>query len=70
MMRQWIGLLTAVALLWGCASAPQPFAYHEDRDEKPGPGLFSGDRGGYVIYGEPPDHETEEEKAPEASDPQ
>jgi hypothetical protein len=35
----------------GCASAPQPFDYHEDRDEKPGPGLFSGEEGGFVIFG-------------------
>ena len=30
----------------GCASTPQPFVYHDDRDEKPGPGLFSGEEGG------------------------
>ena len=59
-----------LALLWGCAVTPQPFEYHDDRDEKPGPGLFSGDRGGYVIYGDTPDPETEEEKVPETSDPQ
>ena len=44
-----------LALLWGCAVTPQPFEYHDDRDEKPGPGLFSGDQGGYTIFGESPD---------------
>jgi hypothetical protein len=43
-----------VAGIAGCASTPQPYTYHDDRDEKPGPGLFSGEKGGYIIYGEPP----------------
>ena len=45
----------AVLLMFGgvgCASMTQPFEYHDDRDEKPGPGLFSGEEGGYIIYGE------------------
>ena len=47
----------AMILAWammaaGCAVSPQPFAYHDDRDEKPGPGLLSGEAGGFVIYGD------------------
>ena len=56
MKMKWIYLLAAAALivgLAGCASSPQPFVYHDDRDEKPGPGLFSGEKGGFIIYGEP-----------------
>jgi hypothetical protein len=60
MMTQWksIGLVSAgfvLLLLAGCASTPQPYTYHNDRDEKPGPGLFSGDKGAYVIYAEDAD---------------
>lgn len=36
----------------GCTLTPQPLEYHNDRDEKPGPGLFSGEAGGFVIMGE------------------
>ncbi len=43
----------------GCASTPQPFEYHDDRDEKPGPGLFSGEDGGYIIYGKPTEQNTD-----------
>ena len=49
--------------LAACASTPQPFDYHDDRDEKPGPGLFSGNAGAFVIPGgtkaEAPDTENE-----------
>jgi hypothetical protein len=48
----WVMAAIIVLLLdAGCASLTEPFDYHDDRDEKPGPGLFSGDKGGYVIYG-------------------
>jgi len=72
MKRQWICILTFAALLCGCAVTPQPFDYHDDREEKPGPGLFSGDRGGYTVYGESSDQTSdrkadEEEKASDAS---
>jgi len=36
----------------GCAVTPQPYEYRNDLDEKPGPGLFSGEAGGFVIMGE------------------
>jgi hypothetical protein len=67
MKMKWIFLMTAVALiviLSGCASSPQPFVYHDDRNEKPGPGLFSGDEGGFVVYGESVEEKTEVKKAP------
>ena len=47
----------------GCASIPQSFEYHDDRDEKPGPGLFSGEKGGFVVYGESADKPLEKDKA-------
>jgi hypothetical protein len=61
MRRNWIILLLAVLLAFGCAST-RPFAYHDSKDEKQGPGLFSGEEGGYVIHGgdsqkKPPDSE-------------
>jgi len=67
MKMKWIFLMTAVALiviLSGCASSPQPFVYHDDRDEKPGPGLFSGEQGGFVVYGESVEEKTDLKKAP------
>ncbi|WP_319524115.1 hypothetical protein [uncultured Desulfosarcina sp.] len=69
MNRQWIFALAIAALMAGCAASPQPFEYHDDRDEKPGPGLFSGDRGGFVIQGESRDG-AEEKKIPEAPLPE
>ncbi|BBO75179.1 hypothetical protein DSCW_25960 [Desulfosarcina widdelii] len=68
MDRQWIAALAIAALIAGCAASPQPFEYHDDRDEKPGPGLFSGDRGGVVVYGES-SKQTEEKEATEDPSP-
>jgi hypothetical protein len=73
MMSEWksIGLASAgfvLLLLAGCASTPQPYTYHNDRDEKPGPGLFSGDKGGYVIYGKPTEENTDAEEKQVDSD--
>ncbi len=62
-------MLTMLALLWGCAVTPQPFAYRDDRDEKPGPGLFSGDQGAYTVYGEPSDTGKAEEETPAGRSP-
>jgi hypothetical protein len=69
MMRQWMVALAIAALMTGCAASPQPFEYHDDRDEKPGPGLFSGDRGGVVVYGES-SKQAEEKEATEALSPE
>lgn len=68
-MKRFFMVMTAALIVGiaGCAAAPQPFEYHDDRDEKPGPGLFSGDEGGYVIYGEPSPEKKEAEKT--AADP-
>lgn len=49
----------------GCAWKTQPYEYHDDRDEKPGPGLFSGEEGGFIIYGE-----GLEKKEPKKASPQ
>ena len=56
--------MIAAALVTGCASSPKPFDYHDDRNEKPGPGLFSGEKGGFIIYGEPPVQKKDPEKTP------
>jgi hypothetical protein len=64
MKAKWLSLMAAAALMVGCAAAPQPFDYHDDRNEKPGPGLFSGDEGGYVITGGPAEQKTDTETAP------
>jgi hypothetical protein len=64
MTAKWVKLAAAAALMVGCAASPQPFDYHDDRDEKPGPGLFSGEEGGYVITGGPSEQEADTDKAP------
>jgi hypothetical protein len=60
--RAWV--MAAMVGMAGCAASPEPFDYHDDRDEKPGPGLFSGEKGGVVIYGESADKSAEDEKTP------
>jgi hypothetical protein len=45
------GVILMAFGLAACASTPQPFEYHDDRDEKPGPGLFSGEEGGLMMPG-------------------
>lgn len=68
MNRTWICLIMMVLLGFGadgCAWKTQPFEYHDGRDEKPGPGLFSGEEGGFIIYGE-----SLEKKEPKKASPQ
>ena len=48
--------LAAAGVLFGCASY-KPYAYHNDRDEMPGRGLFSGQDGVFTIWGEASDEE-------------
>jgi hypothetical protein len=48
----------------GCAVTPQPYEYRNDLDEKPGPGLFSGEAGGFVIMGEKSRQKIPHEKTP------
>lgn len=64
--RAWV--MAAMVGMAGCAASPAPFDYHDDRDEKPGPGLFSGDEGGYIIFGEPSKQKTDAEKTPADTD--
>ncbi|HSO20731.1 MAG TPA: hypothetical protein VLT88_14810 [Desulfosarcina sp.] len=71
MNRKWMAIWAAAVVMAGiaaCASPPLPFDYHDDRDEKPGPGLFSGEKGGFVIYGDPAEEQQDVEKASEESD--
>ena len=53
----WIRLLAAVlpavVLLGACAGPPAPFVYKDERELKPGPGLFSGADGYFNIIGSP-----------------
>lgn len=36
-------------LIWNC-SAMEPYEYESERDQKSGPGLFSGEKGAFTIY--------------------
>jgi len=45
----------AVFVLIGCATPPQPFEYQPSNELKPGPGIFTGEKGVYTIYGRPSD---------------
>ena len=44
----------------GCAASPEPFEYHDKRDQKSGPGLFSGEEGGFIIWDGVGDEKKEE----------
>jgi len=73
MAHQWkhavmAGVVMVVLCISGCSLTPQPFEYHHDRDEKSGPGLFSGDKGGFVILGENSKLKNQKKKVPTGSD--
>ena len=71
-----------IAVIWlacsggfGC-SGYTPYTYHDDREEMPGPGLFSGEDGVFTIWGKssenPPqaargDNDEETKEPPENS---
>jgi len=69
MNKQWFIVMIAAALIAGCASSPQPFDYHDGRDEKAGPGLFSGEEGGFVIYGKNTNQSADNEDPPAQKKP-
>lgn len=69
MMPQWFIVMIAATLIAGCASSPQPFDYHDGRDEKPGPGLLSGEEGGFVIYGKDTKKSADNEDPPAQKKP-
>jgi hypothetical protein len=49
-----LGLVWIVTIgICACTLTITPFEYHDDREEKQGPGLFSGEEGGFVIITEP-----------------
>jgi len=58
----WLMVLAAAAGLFpiACANPPKPFVYESDRELQPGPGLFSGEDGMFVIYGKSEDPEPAE----------
>ena len=71
MKRKWMLIFWTVVMITAmaaCASPPKPFVYHDDRDEKPGPGLFSGEEGGFVIYGGTAQKKKDADPAPSDAD--
>jgi hypothetical protein len=44
------GLLAAVLGLAACATSTEPFAYESYNEVKPGPGVFTGEKGTWTIY--------------------
>ena len=50
------GLIFGMA---ACSASPEPFDYQPDNELKPGPGLFSGEKGGFIIF-----------RSPEMTDPE
>lgn len=47
-------LFSALALLVGCSTAPKPFTYEPNTEIKEGPGLFTGQKGEFVLFSSPP----------------
>ena len=46
--------LLLVVMAAGCSGAPKSFTYRSEADElKSGPGLFSGEKGYYIIHRKP-----------------
>jgi hypothetical protein len=58
----WIAVIGITA----CALTSKPFEYQDDRDEKHGAGLFSGEDGGFLITTEPESKTADTEKPPTA----
>lgn len=56
----WIAVIGITA----CALTSKPFEYHDDREEKQGTGLFSGEDGGFVITTEPESKTADTDKPP------
>ncbi len=48
-LRRWLVLVWLSGVLAAC-SGVQPFAYTEVHELPPGPGLFSGEDGEFVLY--------------------
>jgi hypothetical protein len=67
-MRRWLAVLAVAAAVSACASA-RPFVYENDRDLKPGPGLFSGEDGVFMIYGAPESPPPANTKDPAPAEP-
>ncbi len=58
--RKWTVILIALFALaiTSCASPSyKPYEYRSDRELKPGPGLFTGEKGVYTIYKKPENRE-------------
>jgi hypothetical protein len=59
-------ILLMFCLIFGmaaCSASPQPFEYQPDNELKPGPGLFSGEKGEFVIFRRPEKKDPEEDPA-------
>jgi hypothetical protein len=56
MKRQYHKLI--ILIVWlafglaGCTTPSKPYKYESNRELKPGPGLFSGEDGYFIIYQE------------------
>jgi hypothetical protein len=48
-IKNLLAIMGLAIALGGCTSAGKPFAYTESYEIPPGPGLLSGDEGGYTI---------------------
>lgn len=46
----WVGILVAVLGLAACATSTEPFEYESYNEVKPGPGVFTGEKGTWTIY--------------------
>lgn len=54
MLKRLLPVLSAVGLFMVLScTAMEPYDYENERDQKPGPGLFSGENGAFTIYQSP-----------------
>lgn len=66
-MKTHIFLMLMLCLIVGlsaCTSSPEPYEYQPDNELKPGPGLFSGEKGEFVIFRIPEKTDPENDPSP------
>ena len=61
-------MLAAAAVMFAGCAAYKPYEYHDDREEMPGPGLFSGENGVFTLYGKKSANPAQDAADPEEGD--
>jgi hypothetical protein len=63
-INSYKALLLIFCLILGmvaCSASPEHFEYQPENESKPGPGLFSGEKGEFIIFRSPERTDLEED---------